>query len=218
MAGEMSTQTPSADGWAASTLGELLGSEARAKVLGCLLGGAPGPLHLREIARRCGVPYTAARREVGRLEGFGILRSELIGRSKRFHLVEGSPLLPGLRELVRRTVGLLPELQRKLADEAVEVAFVFGSLARGQDTGESDVDLLVVGDMDPVRLSRLCAELEGELGREVNLVSFGAEEFRERMRIPSSFLSSVLRQPRIFLRGDDYALRRLDARISSQPE
>jgi predicted nucleotidyltransferase len=163
------------------------------------------------------VPYTAARREVGRLEGFGILRSEQIGRSKRFHLVEGSPLLPGLRELVRRTVGLIPELERKLADEPAEVAFVFGSLALGQDTGESDVDLLVVGDVDPVRLSRMCAELEGELGREVNLVSFGVEEFRERMRAPSSFLSSVLRQPRIFLRGDDDALRRLAQEPADSP-
>lgn len=192
-------------------LKELFGSQARARLLSWLCGWSAEPLHLRAIARQCGLPYNAARREVTRLERLGLVRAEQVGRSKRYHLIETHPLLPGLRQLVRYAVGIVPRLRELLADEPVEVAFIFGSLATGENGASSDVDLMVIGEIDSLRVSALCREAERDTNREITPVTYQPGEFREKVKTSSSFLSSVLRKPKIFVRGDEGALQQLVA-------
>ncbi len=195
--------------WGERALDELLGSDARARLLAWLCETSPMPTHVREIARQTALPYTAVRRELSRLEAIGMLRTDTVGRSKRYHLVEDYPLLPGLREIVRRAVGVLPRLQALLADEPVTVAFIYGSAASGTDHASSDVDLLVIGDVDSLHLSNLCSEAEQNTGREINPVVYRAAEFRQMLHDGSAFLSSVLRGPKIYLKGDASALQQV---------
>ncbi len=195
--------------WGERALCDLFGSEARAKLLAWLCGPPPAPTHLREMARRAGLAYTAARREVSRLENLGMVEAERIGRAKRYHLVERFPLLPGLRQIIRHAVGLVPRLRELLANESVDVAFIFGSMAAGTDQAGSDADLMVIGDIDSARLSEICSEAEKGTGREISPIAYRTTEFRQMLGEPSSFLSGVMRQPKIFVKGDENALQRL---------
>jgi predicted nucleotidyltransferase len=198
--------------WGERALSELFGSAARATLLTWLCGTPEMPAHVREIARQTSLPYTAARREVSRLEGLGMLRAETVGRSKRYHLVAGFPLLPGLCQAIRRAVGVVPRLQALLADEPVDVAFIYGSMASGSDGAGSDADLLVVGEIDSLHLSNLCGAAESETGREISPVSYRPGEFGQMLREGSTFLSSVLRGPMIFVKGDEDFLREIAER------
>jgi predicted nucleotidyltransferase len=202
----MATEVPS---WGERALHELFGSEARARILAWLCSNPPLPLHGREIARRCGLDYTAAHRELSRLEGIGMLRAERVGRAVQYRLVDGFPLLEGLCQVTRRAVGVIPLLQAALADEAVDVAFVFGSMAAGTDQARSDADLLVIGGMDSLLLSDLCSEVEQTTGREISPVNYRPDEFRRMLAEGSSFLAAVMRGPKTFVKGDEDVLRQL---------
>lgn len=202
MATEMSS-------WGEQALHELFGSQARARLLAWLCDNPPLPLHGREIARRCGVDYTATHRELSRLEGIGMLHAESVGRARQYRLADGFPLLAGLCQVTQNAVGVIPALRRLLADEPVEVAFIYGSLAAGTDTARSDVDLLVIGGMDSLLLSDLCGEVEDATGREISPVSYRPDEFRRMLDEGSSFLSAVLRGPKVFVKGDEDVLQQL---------
>jgi predicted nucleotidyltransferase len=95
--------------------------------------------------------------------------------------------------------------------ELIRLAFVFGSVARLEQTRDSDLDLMIVGD---VRLKDLAAALhapEQTLGRTVNPVLFSPERFREQYREGNPFLLDVVRKEKVFLKGSRDELTELVA-------
>jgi DNA-binding transcriptional ArsR family regulator len=197
--------------WGKEALHRLLGSAARARVLSCLLLPGATPTHIRELARSCGLHYSAVRREIKLLESLGLVEAEQVGTSKRYHLVAGAPLLAPLRDLVREAVGVVPLLKAAVDTDGVEISFIYGSVAAGEDRPGSDVDVMIVGDADDAKLSEALDEVTRQTGREITPVGYRPEEFRQALREGNSFLTSVLRKPKIMLKGDEDALQRLGA-------
>jgi predicted nucleotidyltransferase len=207
----VSTMTNSTITWGEQALRQLLGSATRARLLASLLLPGAAPAHIRELERRCGMPYFAVHRELKLLESLGLVAAEKIGNSKRYHVSPDSPLLPGLRDLVRRAVGVIPLLATTLDREDIEVAFVYGSVASGEDRPDSDVDVMVIGGADLFALSDALAEVTKQTGREITPVTYQTQEFQRGLHAGNSFLCSVVRKPKLFLKGDEDALQRLGA-------
>ena len=91
----------------------------------------------------------------------------------------------------------------RLADQKdIQVAFIFGSIAEGSEKADSDIDLLVVGEIGLRSLSRFLQGLTGELGREINPYVLAPEEFSLRISENEHFLSQVLMSPKLFIIGD----------------
>ncbi|MEN6549895.1 MAG: nucleotidyltransferase domain-containing protein [Armatimonadia bacterium] len=205
----MRTTTGKTKSWGEAVLGELLGSPTRARLLACLLLPGAKPSHIRELERHCGLPYGPVYRELKRLERLGLVHGERIGNSTVYSAATDSPFLPSLRELVRRAVGIIPLLAEALDREDIAVAFVYGSVAAGQDRPDSDVDLMVIGEADTYVVSDALADVTTQTAREITPVTYQEDEFRRGLSDGNSFLSSVVRKPKIFLKGDEDALRRL---------
>ena len=110
---------------------------------------------------------------------------------------------PTWRGLVEKTAGLLPTLERllELFDTRVDVAFVYGSVARGEEHATSDVDLLVIGAVGLAELAPALRKAETQLGREVNVTSYSQAEFRTKVRAGDHFLTEVLRGSKQFVKG-----------------
>jgi len=89
------------------------------------------------------------------------------------------------------------------------VAFIYESVAASDDGLASDVDLFVVGDVDGIVLSQLVREVEVQVGREIELVHWSPADLAAQMDEPSSFLMAVMRQPKVFVKGDEGDLRRI---------
>jgi len=108
-----------------------------------------------------------------------------------------------LRGLIEKTAGLLPTLQRMLEPfrARIDCAFVYGSVARGQEHALSDVDLLVVGSVGLAELAPALRKAESRFGREVNVTLYSAREFRNKVA-KDHFLTEVLRGPKGFVKGD----------------
>jgi len=165
----------------------------------------------RELQRLTGVHLRQLQRDLDRLVASGFVESRGYGNRVYYRAAAGHPSFPALRSLVLSTLGPGDVLGDALAllHDVVDVAFVYGSFARGDETPESDVDLLVVGSVSRRTLAAALQPAARELGRELNPVVFSAEEFAARMQRGDHFLAEVIAAPRIWLVGDDATLAAL---------
>jgi predicted nucleotidyltransferase len=178
-------------------------SDLQARLLTILMLEDGDPLPTPELGRRTGASAASLHRELRRLEDAGLIERDAVGRTKRYRAAQGSPLHEPLRELVTRSLGVEATLRSRLQSlPGVEAAAIFGSWAAGRVGPDSDIDLLVVGNVDRDGLLALAREVELLAGREVNVTAYRPAEFRRRRRGRVGFLATVLDRPLIPLVGD----------------
>lgn len=187
-------------------LAELLSSRARAEIFRLLLSGTGEELHVREMERRSGLNDSTLRQELRKLVRLDLVQSRRDSNRVYYRAKTENPLYPEIRNLVLKTSGLSDELKSALKDKRIRVAFVFGSIARGEEKAGSDVDLMVIGQLGMRDLSRLLSGIEEKIGREVNPHVLREEEFQKRIRAKDHFASSVMETPKIFVVGSQHEL------------
>jgi len=185
---------------------ELLSSRARAEIFRLLFNGTGDELHVREIERRSGLNDSTLRQELRKLVRLDLVQSRRDSNRVYYRAKTESPLYPEIRNLVLKTSGLSDVLKSALTDKRIRVAFVFGSIPRGEEKAGSDVDLMVIGQLGLRDLSRLLSGIEEKIGREVNPHVLREEEFRKRIRAKEHFVSSVMETPKIFIIGSEREL------------
>ena len=185
-----------------NTLSELLSSKTRAEVLSLLFGLNRLELHVREIARRSGCSEASVRQEMVKLTRLSLVIPRRDGNRLYYRADESHPLFPVIHELVLKTSGLVGILYEVMCDQPVDLAFVFGSVARGDETARSDVDLMVIGDTGLRELSNLLAGLTDTIGREINPHVMTKSEYRRRRQDQDHFTSRVLEGPKLFVIGN----------------
>jgi predicted nucleotidyltransferase len=191
-------------------LAKVLWPQVRRAVLGLLLANPDREWHLREIARRTGTALSATQREVLALAEAGILQRRVESRRSYYRANTSCPIYPELHSIAMKTVGLADVLRGALADvPGIEVAFVHGSLARGDETSQSDVDLMVVGDVTLRALSSPLHSAQNALARPVNPSTYPVDEFRSKLAEGHYFLTRVMEEPKLFVIGDADVLDRL---------
>ena len=197
----------------------MLWPAARSRTLGLLLADPDEELHLREIARRAGMAPAGIQREVTALAEAGVLQRRRVGHQVYYSANPQCPIFPELRSLVLKTTGLGDALRQALQplEARIKVAFVFGSIAEGTAGNDSDVDLLVVGEVGLREVAPGLQEAQQALGREVNAVTMRPRELRRRVEAGDHFVTSVLRGPKWFLMGGPDELERLAAGRAASP-
>jgi predicted nucleotidyltransferase len=160
--------------------------------------------YLSELAQFLGTSPSSLQRELKALVDGGILETRREGTRAYFKADTRSPVFPELRGLIDKTAGVVPTLRTMLRplDGRIAFAFVYGSIARREEHAESDIDLLVVGDVGLADLTPVLRKAEGRLGREVNVTNYAAAEFRKKASSKDHFLSEVLRGQKLFVKGD----------------
>jgi len=181
-------------------LAELLGSEARVRVLALLLRDPDQAFYVREIVRLTCLHPRSVQRELERLTGIRLLLREPRGNQVFYRANRDHPILSDLRSLFLKTVALADPLRKALAKHRdIEIAFIHGSVAAGMDTPESDVDVLIIGKVKLSELAATLSDLERTLGREVNASVFSRAELAERYARQDPFITTVLRESMTFL-------------------
>lgn len=182
-------------------LATLLGSKLRAKVLGWLFFHPDKRYFVRQLTALLKEDSTNISRELARLEKMGILVSTQVGRQKHYQANKKCAIFEELCGLAVKTTGLADVLREALAPISGQIAsaFVYGSVASGEATSVSDIDLLVVGDVDEMELHRALSEAENQLARPVNYTFMSQLEFHERRSEKGGFLARVLSGPKIMI-------------------
>lgn len=183
----------------------------RRRVLGWLLGHPGEAFYLRQIVRNTGAALGAVQRELEQLTGAGLVRRTVQGRQVYFQANQEAAIFPELQGLFAKTAGLVDLLRQALAPlgTGVQMAFVFGSAARGELRASSDIDLLVVGEASFQDVVAALTAAQNRLGRDVNPTVYPPDEFRAKLRAKHHFLTSVLNGPRLVIIGGDDELGRL---------
>jgi predicted nucleotidyltransferase/DNA-binding HxlR family transcriptional regulator len=189
-----------------TTLQTIVSSRGKAEIFRILFGISHPELHLREIARQAGLSLGTIQQELRTLMKAGIVRHRKSGNRVYFRANDSHPLHGDLTSLVLKTSGLVEVLQPALSDKQIDIAFVFGSVARGETRAESDVDLMIIGPIGLRRVTQLIFGLSGTIGREINPQVLPPEEFAKRKERGDHFVMSVLAGPRLFVKGSEREL------------
>lgn len=185
------------------TIADALFSRTQQRVLGILFGEPQRSFFVNEIFQRAGSGRGSVQRELQRLLASGLITVRQVGNQKHYQANEASPVFRELRSIVLKTTRLVDPLLAALRPlrRQIELAFVYGSVARGEETAASDVDLLVVSD--DLLLEQLLAALEKaerEVGRPIHPTLYTRAEFSTR-RKNNAFVRKVLAGPVMPLMG-----------------
>lgn len=193
-----------------SMLERLFSSRVRVKLLTIFLLNADSRFYTRQLERLLDASPRSVQRELHNLEAIGLLRSQGKGNIKYYTVNREHPIYPELKRIVIKTAGLGDVLRRELANlGTVEQAFIYGSLAADDEDIWSDIDLMVIGQVDLIQLAPVVSRLEEALGREVSYVVYGREEAATKLRQGDPFLSNVWADPKVMLIGREDDLLRI---------
>src|SRR5512139_90932 len=178
-------------------LSETLFGKTRRAVLSLLYSHVDDAFYLRQIVRTAGVGLGAVQRELKQLSDAGIIQRIVRGHQVYYQANPKCPVFEELKTLVVKTVGAGAVIQAALAPLAdrINVAFIYGSIARSLEGRDSDVDVMVVGKVTFAEIVLSLREAQKTIAREINPTVYPPAEFRSKVAIGHHFLNSVLRGP-----------------------
>jgi len=189
-------------------LSEILSSKVRAEVFRLLFGLTNNALHVREIERRSGFAIGTIQTEMKKLYKLDLVLKKRDGNRLYYSANQQHPIFSDIHSLVVKTVGLIDILKNVFAGEkSIRTAFIFGSIAEGSEKADSDIDLMVIGEIGLRSLSLLLQGLAEKFGREINPYVLTPHEYHLRISNNEHFISQVLVSPKLFIIGADSDLK-----------
>jgi len=203
------------------TYAEALFTKTQQRVLAVLFGQPHRSFYANEIIELAQSGSGAVQRELARLQASRLVTVQKIGNQKHYQANPDAPIYEELRGIVMKTFGVADVLRNALIPlwPLIEVAFIYGSLAKGTEYAGSDVDLMVIGSLPSnVQLLELLLPTHALLGRVVNPTLYTAAEFSQRVQVGKSFIIRVLEQPKVFVKGNEHDISRIDSAGEPGPD
>lgn len=190
-------------------LSNTLFGRTRGAVLSVLYGHVGESFYLRQLARLTDKALGPVQREVRQLVDAGLATRKILGGRTLYSANQDSPVFKEIKSLVNKTVGMHDVLVDALNPlrKRINLAFVYGSVARSRDTEHSDVDLMIVGKVAFDEVVESLAAAQKTLNREINPTVYSMREFGKKVR--GNFLKTVLADKKLFIIGDEDDVREL---------
>ena len=180
--------------------------KVRQRVLAVLFGNPGRSFYANEVIALAQSGTGAVQRELAALSEAGLLTVTKQGNQKHYQANAEAPVFAELRGLVLKTMGLADVLRAALAplSPQIELAFVYGSVAKQQDTADSDIDVMIVSeDLGYADVFGALESATATLGRKVNPTLYTPAEMAKRVSQDNAFITRVLQQPNIWLIGNE---------------
>lgn len=190
---------------------EALFGKTRRLILTLLFSHQDESFHLRKILRLAGVSPGAGQRELKRLAEADIVLRTMKDSQVLFQANSRCPIFNELKSLITKTAGAVDVLKGVLEPLGgkLSLALLFGSVARGQAGRDSDIDLLIVGELGFDEIADKLSPAQEILQREINPIIMSPKEFLKRLSGRDHFLDAILKSPFIPVIGDPRELVRL---------
>ena len=192
-------------------LSSRLFGRVRSAVLSLLLCRSDTAMYFREIERSIGMGRGAVQRELENLVNTGLIVRRKQGNQVYYQANPKSPIFAELKSVMVKTTGVADVLREALKpfQGHIETAFIYGSFAKGTENADSDVDVLVIGDLPFSEVVDALASAQEIIGREVNPSVYPVDEFISKVSVGNHFVTSSIGEPKIFLIGDGDVFERL---------
>ena len=167
--------------------------------------------YLTDLARHLGLSPSSLQRELASLVSGDLLISRKDGNRVYFKADQDCPIVGELQTIFVKTSGIADVIKSSLRRfyGKIEIAFIYGSVARTEELSTSDVDLMIVGDVGLADLVPGLRRAEKALSREVNPTIYSPQKFLQRRKEGDSFINTVLFDSKIFLKGNESELETL---------
>ncbi|MGO8934727.1 MAG: nucleotidyltransferase domain-containing protein [Terracidiphilus sp.] len=194
---------------ALAPIGSLFFGQIRGSVLALLYGAPDESFFVRQIAREIGASAGSVQRELALLTNAGLIDRSPLGSQVFYRANREYPAFAELRALLAKTTGVFQLLKAALDpfSARIKFAFVYGSVARGEDKATSDIDLMVVGDLSFDEILEAVSPLEKHLRRPVNPTIYSLGQLKQRCRAGNHFLRSLRNNVKVFLIGNEDGFR-----------
>lgn len=189
-------------------LEKLFTSKTRVHILEELLLNPGNEYHIREMARIVEATPIYVQKELKNLESLGLLANRKKGNMMLYKLHTKSPIAEDLKRIFLKTESIGQAIMKELDTKEIKFAFIFGSFAKGVETQTSDVDVLIVGDVNEDDVLRSILKTERRIGREINFTLWTEEEFLEKIKKKIPLIKEILKTPVIMIVGDEDELKR----------
>ena len=159
--------------------------------------------YFREIGQLLGQEPGTLQRYLNNLVNEGLLIDERRANLRYFRLNQDYPLYNEVKQIISKTIGIEAKL-KELTDNMhnIQYAFIFGSIPKNQEYGQSDIDLMLIGQANEDNLLKKINLLEEELGREINYHIYDKEEIESKLKNNNDFLLRIFKEPQIILKGN----------------
>lgn len=179
----------------------------RARLLQILFEDPSRSLHLRELARMSGMSIGSVQAEVNNLTKIELILQRRDGNRLYFSANTENPIYNDIRNIVIKTSGIQSQLLQALKQiDVIRLAFVFGSFAKNSATATSDIDLMVVGDIDLRTLTPHLKPIADTMNRELNPTVYSESAFTEKWRAQDAFILEVTKSEKIWIIGNENEL------------
>ena len=192
-------------------IGDALFTKTQQKVLGLLFGKPDKSFYTNEIMRWASIGRGTVSRELDRLVGAGLLTATKEGNQNHYQANSNSPIYKELVGIVRKTFGVADGIRQALKplDENIDLAFIYGSIAKGADMKSSDIDLMLVGKaLSYGDVVEVLLPLEESLQRSINPTIYEKKDFIAKLNASNSFVTRVMEQTKIIIKGSEGGIRK----------
>lgn len=190
----------------AALLSELFGGLSRYKALRCLYEQPARAFGTRELATLAGIDAGNASRWLRRWSEVGLVERRL-ERGVPVFQASRDPGLAPLAHLLQQDSRMAQLLSQEIArlGDVVEAAAIFGSAASGESDAESDIDLLLLGDLPQLKAQAVFKGAGRALGRPVNVLAYTPAAWRKAAARRDPVVLDILEHPVVLLKGDLHA-------------
>ena len=190
---------------------EFMFSPYRRQLLARLLLRPDEQFHVRELERMTGISAGSLHRELKAMAESGLLLREKVGNQVFYRADTRCTIFEELAAIFRKTMGMASLLHNALSALAgkIEAAFVFGSMASGQQKAGSDIDVCVLGKVSLLEVVKALSSVQETLRREINPVVMTVKKFSEQSVQQGRFVTRVLSEPKVFVMGTEDELGEL---------
>lgn len=195
-----------------NSLKDFMISKTRVKMFELFFANTDEMYYVREITRHTKEEINAVRRELDRMLGYGLVRSEQRGNRVYYSLNKRYVFFDEMKKMVAKTIGIgkkIRRLRRKLGE--IEYVMFSSKFVKGVKPNRDEVDLLVIGSIVLPELEAIVKEEEVRIGREINYSVFDLQEFEFRKTRRDPFIMDILMNSRVMIigSGSEFAERKM---------
>lgn len=186
-------------------LKNLFSSKIRINLLSKFLMHSDEEFYLRQLAKQLHASPRSISLELQNLESIEFIIKRISGKQHYYRVNQNHTLFPELRNIFLKTIGLSYVLAKHLMylKDKIHFVFVYGPMARDNYTLNSDVEIIVIGDIKVKQISPLIVNAGAELNRKISYSVFSFKEFLSRLEKRDHFLTSLLVEQKMFIIGKE---------------
>lgn len=194
-----------------TSLLKLFANPSLVEILNLFLMNSEEEFYQSDIARKTGKALIQVQRALKTLTEIGLVSSVQRGRMMYYMAIKTHPAFEDLKSLFFKTIGFGEAIRQALSPlhEKIYFVFIFGSVARGDESVESDIDLFIVADLTFRQLSKALGPLSRQLQRELNPIMLDPNEFQKKIREKDHFMIEIMSSPKLWIIGSESELREI---------